>query len=76
VALKFESATPEQLERDFGIADLGDIVSRIQIAERLGWTFDVIDRLTWRERAQILGYFNAKEKAAASNQRKQAWRKR
>jgi hypothetical protein len=64
VLLKFDSATPEAVERDFGVADVAERVSRIQLAEALGWTFDVIDRLSWRDRQDIMAYFAAKSKAS------------
>lgn len=70
MALKFEHAPIEQIEKDFGVDDLVEKINRIQIAEFLGWTFDVIDRLTWQERLEIVGYLNAKGKASTKQWKK------
>lgn len=67
--LKYETATPEKVERDFGVADVAERVSRIQLAERFGWTLAYIDSLSWRDRHDIVAYLNAKEKAKPKGKR-------
>lgn len=70
MALKFNNAPIDQIESDFGVEDLEERINRIQIAELLGWTFEQIDRLTWRERYEIMAYFAAKGKASAKQWKK------
>lgn len=57
------SATFEQVEKDFKVADLEWRYTRLMIAEHFHWELEYVDELGEADRSDIQALFGAREKA-------------
>ena len=65
MAFRF-GASPDALERDFGVIDIGEKAVRMQLAHYFGWSLAEIDDLTPMDWLDALAYMNARAKVENS----------
>jgi len=71
VGLKF-GATSRDLERDFGVKDAVERISRLQLAKWYGWTLSEIDDMSLADLSDAVDYMAAVNKIQAESAAKAA----